>query len=184
MGGCLLIALMAAEFFKRIKNEKWRRLVVALLACLVVFELHQPIFTRPVPRSNSIYKVLSDQAPGIVLELPATTYPYPMSQIEIIRLYQHSFLLDKEHKYINGYSGFAAPMWTEKILGLQKTPNTFIDSMIKFNPDYLLIDTAEWDKMSKEIGSGFYSKQMLEIINSLRFISIYEQNGKFLYIKN
>jgi hypothetical protein len=181
LGACLLITLYFSSLFNYLNLKKYRILLVSLVMSLVIVELRLPIFSKPAPEHNAIYGVLEKATAGKVLELPASTYPYPLTHLEIDRLYHHAFMHDSEHLYVNGYSGFADPDWSEKIRALQKDPDMFRTALKEFDPDYVLMQPAQWDEMSQRIGSTFYAQELIEIIENSSYSLLYKHSDTLLF---
>lgn len=120
----ILSGLFLAQVFKKIKLKK--QIIISLaIIFLVILEIKQPIFTKPVSTINQIptvYHWLAKKPPSIVLEIPAQSWVMKLSDKEIERLHYHSFILESQHQFVNGFSGFAPPIWMDYMTTLRKFP--------------------------------------------------------------
>lgn len=120
----VLSGLLLANLFKKITLKK--QITISLVIALLVFvEIKQPLFVKPVPTATQIpavYHWLAKKPSSTVLEIPAQSWVMKLSTKEIERLHYHSFILKSQHQFINGFSGYAPPIWMDYMTTLRKFP--------------------------------------------------------------
>ncbi|MCX6816756.1 MAG: hypothetical protein NTZ93_02745 [Candidatus Beckwithbacteria bacterium] len=185
LGLSLLIGLWLAGVFKKIK-PMWVKLFSLLIIILIVTEIRLPLFVKSVPTLTQIppvYPWLLSQQPSIVLELPIQTWVMPLHDLEIERLYYHSFLLPARHVFINGYSGFEPPEWTKTISILRTLPIEEAISQLKvLQVKLIIIHEQEMLTLYQKDKEALPLKATLETIrNSQQFIKVYGDETTSVY---
>ncbi|MFC1627014.1 hypothetical protein ACFL18_00470 [Patescibacteria group bacterium] len=148
----LIIGLNLPRLFKKLKPS-YIKIFTTLVALLIILEIRLPLFNQPVATRSQIppvYHWLANQPSGTIVEIPAQTWVMKLSDIEIQRLHYRSFLLNANHKFINGFSGFSPPAWEDNISALRKFPQkTAIQTLQQLNANLVVIhhqDVAELKK--------------------------------------
>ena len=176
------LSLLIGLWFK--KQNKKIKLFSMIIILLVVLEIKFPLFIQPVPlRSEipSVYHWLSKQPSSVILELPAQTWVMPLSNLEIQRLHFHSFFIGANHKFINGYSGFEPPSWTEAISLLRtSSPEKTIGIINDLGAQLIVVHHQELNQLYQKDKEALPLQSTLETIDH-NYPTVYEDKTTSVY---
>ncbi len=183
----VLSGLLLAKLFKKLSQKK-QLLLSFLIILLVILEIRLPLFSKPVPTFKTIpavYKWLVDQPSSIVLEIPAQSWIMKLSSKEIDRLHYRSFILKSEHKFVNGFSGFAPPAWMDHMTALRKFPQkNALATINHLKVDTIILHHQDIAQLKKLDPFTLSLDQSLTILNQQPdFSLVYQDDQATVYQK-
>ncbi len=177
------LSLLVGLFLTKLKTKKQIFLSI-LIIFLVFLEPKISLFQKPVKTKSqvpAVYHWLSIQPSSVVLELPAQTWVMPMADLEIQRLHYHSFFLDTNHQFINGFSGFEPPIWTKNISLLRtSSPAKAINIIKELDAKFIIAHHHELELLYQKDKEALPLKATLETIES-NYPSVYEDKNTSVY---
>jgi hypothetical protein len=185
--GIMLSAFSKTSFFIKLKSARviYGMVLVALII-LVMLEPKWPIMKTQVASASEapvVYQWLSTQPSQVVIEIPAQHWTMPLVGQEIKRLHYHTFILDADHSFVNGYSGFSPPPWTESIFSVKNFPDAkSIETLRQLGVSLVVVHYDDVDKLAELQGETLGAESLkIQIEKNVDLETVYESGNSSIY---
>lgn len=186
-GLSLCIGLAIAEFAKTSShlNNKVRKTMIIgtciFILGLVIFEPKWPLMKSSVSSASEVpevYQWLASQPSQVIMEIPAQHWTMPLVGQEIKRLHYHSFILDAQHAFVNGYSGFSPSAWVESVSSVKKFPQSpSLEVMRQLGVSLVMVHFDDVGVLARMQGETVDAQEMIKQIDEVGDLKLLHESG-------
>lgn len=191
-GLALFIGMVLSTFSKKINFIKLKShglfygTVVTILVLVVMLEPKWPLMKSQVASASEvpkIYQWLSMQPSQVIIEIPAQHWTMPLVSKEIQRLHYHTFNLAADHSFVNGYSGFSPPTWTESIFSVKNFPDVkSIETMKQMEVDLIVVHFDDVNRLAELQGETLDAESLKRQIEASKHLEmVYQSDSSSIY---
>jgi hypothetical protein len=182
-GSALFIGVVLSEFAKRyrlinlkIQKPYYGLIILLALVIAVMLEPKWPLMNTHIASAGevpTIYQWLALQPSKVIIEIPAQHWTMPLVSNEIKRLHYRTFILDAEHSFVNGYSGFSPPTWSDSIFAVKKFPEAkSIETLRQLGVELVVVHFDEVQQLAEIQGETLDAQSLRKQIDENVFLEL------------